>query len=89
MSGKAWILFDGRAESGDIDAAIVLEFAGTSKRQIKRSLQFWLGFDGVLVEYDADPSGNLSHRHIIGHLREGIDSLLQKCSPDNQKPSQP
>jgi len=78
MSGKAWVIFDGRAEY-DTFAASVLEFAGTSKRQVRTALHYWQGQDGVLVEYDAKGDELLNER-IIGHLREGSKSLLARCT---------
>jgi NAD kinase len=76
---KAWILYDGRAESGDTDDASVLEFAGTTRREVKSALHFWRGSDGVLVEYDDNGKNELINEKVIGHLREGR-ALLDRCS---------
>jgi hypothetical protein len=75
----AWVLYDGRAESGDTDDAMVLE-AFASRRDLKSNLWHWCGHDGVLAEYDDDGKGNLTNERIIGHLREGKAALLAKCS---------
>jgi hypothetical protein len=75
----AWVLYDGRAESGDTDDAMVLE-AFASLRDLKSNLWHWCGHDGVLAEYDDDGKGNLTNERIIGHLREGKAALLAKCS---------
>jgi hypothetical protein len=81
-TGKVWILYDGRAESGDTDDAQVLEVCGTSKRAVKVSLWSRHGEDAVLVEYDAVPGPNadqLENERIIGHMREGRAVLLKRC----------
>jgi hypothetical protein len=75
----AWVLYDGRAESGDTDDAMVLE-AFASRRDLKSNLWHWRGHDGVLAEYDDDGKGNLTNERIVGHLREGKAALLAKCS---------
>lgn len=84
--GKVWMLFDGRAESGDTEDAAVIEVIGTSKREVRKALYNYQDFDAVLVEYDTTPdtkpnSDILSNERIIGHLREGWKALLQRCSP--------
>jgi len=76
---KAWILFDGRAKAGDTDDATVLEFIGHSKREVKSGIGFWKDHDGVLVEYDVKDD-ELTNEKIIGHLREGRASLMDRCT---------
>lgn len=76
---KAYILYDGRAEY-DTDRASVLEFVGHSRRDIKTALNFWRGYDGVLVEYDSDGS-NLTNEKVIGHIRGGWKGLRSKLTP--------
>lgn len=83
--GKAWILYDGRAEHGDEDDAAVLEFAGTTRRELKDALHFWRGHDGVLFEYDTQGNAMLVNGRKIGHLREGNGALLAKCSVVTQE----
>lgn len=83
IMGKAWVLYDGRAECGDEFDAAVLEFAGDSRRELKTALDFWSGHDGVLFEYDAQGHELLNGRK-IGHLREGKVALLAKCSAQTQ-----
>ncbi len=80
MTGKAWILYDGRAEHGDEEDASVLEFAGTTRKELKSALHFWRGHDGVLFEYDTQGNALLVNGRKIGHLREGKGALLAKCS---------
>lgn len=83
---KFWIMFDGRAESGDTDDALVLEAVGSSKRAVKAALWQYKDQDAVLVEYDSHPdpltpdTGILSNERIIGHMREGHRALLQRCA---------
>lgn len=74
----AWVLYDGRAESGDTDDASVLE-AFSSRRNLRQNLWHWRDHDGVLFEYD-DQNGTLVNERQIGHLREGKAALLAKCS---------
>lgn len=74
-----WILYDGRAESGDTDDAAVLE-AFASRRDLKSSLYHWNGHDGVLFEYDVENGNQLVNERMIGHMREGKAALLAKCS---------
>lgn len=77
----AWIIYDGRAESGDTDRAAVLEFAGVTRTELQSALKFWKGHDGVLAEYRRhDDGAALTDERIIGHLREGAESLLARCS---------
>jgi hypothetical protein len=64
----AWILFDGRAESGDTDDAAVLE-AFSSRRDLRHNLYTWRGHDGVLFEYDVQNGNELVNERRIGHLR--------------------
>lgn len=75
----AWILYDGRAESGDTDDAAVLE-AFSSRRDLRDNLYHWRGHDGVLFEYDIQDGKNLVNGRMLGHLREGKAALLAKCS---------
>jgi len=81
---KVWILYDGRAESGDTDDAQVLEVCGTSKRAVKTSLWSRRGEDAVLVEYDAvgPKQDQLENERIIGHMCEGRKVLLKRCYPE-------
>lgn len=87
-----WILYDGRAESGDTDDASVLE-AFSSRRDLRNNLYTWRGHDGVLFEYDVQNGKELVNGRPIGHLREGKAALLAKCSrvpqfkPDPDAPS--
>jgi hypothetical protein len=76
---KAYVLYDGRAETQVTDDCSVLEFVGQSRHDIKAALHTWHGYDGVLVEYDVHGASLINER-IIGHLREG-KRLLQKVSP--------
>lgn len=76
---KAWILYDGRAEFDGTDDAMVLEFAGTTRAEVRTSLRFWHDHDGVLVEYDSKEGHELANERIIGHLREGAESLMSRC----------
>lgn len=77
----AWILYDGRAEGGGTESASVLEFAGQTHKELQSALKFWKGHDGVLVEYRRyDDGAVLTDERIIGHLREGAESLLARCS---------
>lgn len=74
---KSYILYDGRAEGGSTDDAAVLE--AISADELRHSLMFWHGHDGVLAEYDL--KGNvLTNERIVGHLREGTKALLAKVS---------
>jgi len=55
MSEKAWIIYDGRAHSGDTDdACIYVSFSsieGFTRRKVKRYR--WKHFrDGAIYEYD-------------------------------------
>lgn len=92
MITKAWILYDGRAESGDTDDAAVLE-AFLSRRDLRRNLYHWRGYDGVLFEYDVQDGKELVNGRMIGHLREGKSALIAKCSrippptPESEPPS--
>lgn len=82
-----WILYDGRADSGDTDDAAVLE-AFSSRRDLRNNLYTWRGHDGVLFEYDVQNGNELVNERRIGHLREGKSALLAKCSRVPQfKPS--
>ena len=76
----AWILYDGRAESGDTDEAAVLE-AFSSRKDLK-SLYHWIvrGEEGVLFEYDVENGKDLVNERMIGRLSEGKAALLAKCS---------
>lgn len=78
---KAWILYDGRAEFQDTDDCSILEFLGTTRRDLKDGLHYWKGHDGVLAEYDEENS-QLTNEKIIGHLREGRKALLAKCTAE-------
>lgn len=87
-----WILYDGRAESGDTDDATVLE-TFSSRRDMKGNLyRTWNGHDGVLFEYDVGKGNELVNERMIGHMREGKAALLAKCSripPVEQKQDSP
>lgn len=81
VTKHAWILWDGRAEFQDTDDCNVLEFSGTTRKELASSLKFWAGHDGVLAEYVRhDDGAALTDERIIGHLREGTASLMEKCS---------
>lgn len=90
---KVWILYDGRAESGDTEEATVIEAIGNGRRDLRDALYNWQGHDAVLVEYDEEPtgenSGNLLNQRIIGHLREGRAALLKRCSSGSAGGYQP
>lgn len=74
-----WILYDGRADSGDTDDAAVLE-SFSSRRDLRNNLFHWRGHDGVLFEYDVQSGKELVNERRVGHLREGKAALLAKCS---------
>lgn len=78
----AWIIFDGRAESGDTEDAAVLEAMDT-RQALRDALWTWRQYDAVLAEYDFDGHAATNER-IIGHLREGKKALLAKCSRVSQ-----
>lgn len=89
MKRYAWILWDGRAESGDTDDAVVLEVF-RSRRDLKANLHRHSGEDGVLYEYDATndeflTEHELTNGRMLGHLREGKAALLAKCSRITQE----
>lgn len=80
-----WIIYDGRAESGDTDDASVLEACGNGWQDLRRALWDWRQHDAVLAEYDAE-GGELTNERIIGHLREGKKALLTKCTRPSRDP---
>lgn len=51
FSGKCFILYDGRAKSGDTDDASVLVTAH-SEREARHDSQNWSGYDAIWYEYD-------------------------------------
>lgn len=78
-----WIIYDGRAASGDTDDASIFE-ACESRRDLKQALFNWRDYDAVLFEYDtndSDPNDReAKNERMIGHLREGRQSLMAKCA---------
>lgn len=81
MANKMWILYDGRAESGDTFEASVLDTIN-SRKELRDVLYRSYGVDGVLAEYDIGADGKeLINERIIGHMREGRKALFAKCSP--------
>ena len=68
---KVYILYDGRAATGDTDNASVLEAMSKFDRE---DWLFWRGHDGVLFEY-VEVNGELVNEEMIGHLSEGYDAL--------------
>lgn len=74
---KSYVLYDGRAESGDTDEACVLEAFRAST--LESTVRFWKGADAVLVEYDL-VDDELRNEKIIGHLRESVSTLIGKCN---------
>jgi hypothetical protein len=77
--GVVWIVYDGRAESGDTDEASVMEACGNGWKDLRAALWTWRGYDAVLAEYDFDGKDATNER-IIGHMREGRKALLAKCT---------
>lgn len=76
---KGYIIFDGRAMFDTDEAAILEACCEGGRRELRKSLQFWRGHDAVLVEYKAD-NGELTDERLIGHINDGIDVLLARCS---------
>ena len=74
---KAYIIYDGRAML-DTDDAAVLE-AVIPKNDLRVALNMWKRDDAVLVEYDAN-NAELTNERVIGHVNEGIDTLLARCT---------
>jgi hypothetical protein len=70
---KYYIMYDGRAESGDTDEASVLEALGN--KFTKSNFSLWKNHDAVLVEYDVYNENELVNERVIGHLREGYKTL--------------
>ena len=85
--GNVWIIYDGRAESIDEDDCSILEMAST-RRELKDMLYQNRDQDGVLFEYDTQGNAMLVNGRKVGHLREGKDALLARCSAPQHKPSQ-
>lgn len=81
MSNKYFILYDGRAELGDTDDAVIIEAAGSTRDDLSRALRNWHEHDVFLCQYDRDADGNLSNEEKIGHIRNGHDTLLDSCFP--------
>lgn len=50
-SGKCFVLYDGRAKSGDTDDAAVLVAAHT-EHQARTDSSDWSGWDAIWFEYD-------------------------------------
>jgi hypothetical protein len=50
-SGKCFVLYDGRAKSGDTDDAAVLVAAHT-EHQARTDSSDWSGYDAIWFEYD-------------------------------------
>lgn len=74
-----WIVFDGRAETGDTEDASVMEAVGFGWKDLRDALWTWRQHDAVLAEYDFDGK-NATNERIIGHMREGRKALLAKCT---------
>jgi len=75
---KGWIIYDGRAEGGDTDAAMVLEACiGNGIGDLRQAIDTWEGHDAVVAEYDAN-NCELTNERIIGHMREGKEALLER-----------
>jgi hypothetical protein len=50
-SGKCFVLYDGRAKSGDTDDATVL-ITTRSESEARRDGRHWAGYDAIWFEYD-------------------------------------
>lgn len=84
--GKAWVIYDDRAEYQDEDDCAVIEMA-SSRRELKDMLYHNRDMGGVLFEYDTQGNAMLVNGRKIGHLREGKVALLAKCSPTQEAKS--
>jgi len=71
---KVYILYDGRAATGDTDKASVLEAMSKFDRE---DWEFWRGHDGVLFAYDQE-GVRAKNERMIGHLCEGYEALKAK-----------
>ena len=61
MSGKLFVLYDGRAKGGDTDEASVYVSAVT-EAEARRDGKHYKNFqDGIWYQYDSDEKGNLSN----------------------------
>jgi len=49
---KKFILFDGRAKSGDTDDASVMDTADSEQEARRNGARFWSGADAVWFEHD-------------------------------------
>jgi hypothetical protein len=49
--GKCFVLYDGRAKSGDTDNATAL-ITAHSEREARRDSREWSGYDAIWYEYD-------------------------------------
>lgn len=49
---KIFILYDGRAKSGDTDDSDVMDMATSEKQARKEGLGTWKGYDAIWYEYE-------------------------------------
>jgi hypothetical protein len=75
---KGYVIYDGRAMVDPFEASIY-EACMNGRADLKQGLESWKDYDAVLVEYDCI-GDELHNERIIGHLGEGVDALLAKCS---------
>ncbi len=74
-----WAIYDGRAIRGVTKDAEILEVIRGGWQRLRDAVWRWRQDDAVLFEYNFDGEAATNQR-IIGHLREGRNALIGKCT---------